>query len=62
MPKIELNHSTRSESDDNDGLKVALASITPLLGRISDTCLDQSSIYLTGLFSDQSWAKKSKRL
>ena len=60
MPKIELNHSTQSEGDDGDGLKVALASISPLLGRISETCKDQSKVYLTGLFSDQPWAKKSK--
>ena len=60
MPENEANYSARSE-DPLEELKVALGSITPLLGRISDTCKDQSKVYLTGLFSDQPWAKKSKR-
>ena len=60
MPKNEANYSAQTE-DPSEELKVALGSITPLLGRISETCKDQSKVYLTGLFSDQPWAKKSKR-
>ena len=52
-------------SKASDQELLALASISPLLGPtlnpISETCRGQSMHYLSELFSDQPWAKKSKR-
>ena len=46
----------------DDDVCYALASITPLLG-VTETCLEQSLVYLEELFSDakseDDWAKKS---
>ena len=51
-------------SKASDQELLALASISPLLGPtlnpISETCRGQSMHYLSELFSDQPWAKKSK--
>ena len=67
LQKTAKNHTEHCEeipikaSDE----VLALASISPLLGPISnpisETCKNQSMHYLSELFSDQPWAKKSKR-
>ena len=59
------NYSEQSEALPRAGdLEITLASISPLLGTkrnpISEECKNQSIYYLSELFSNQSWAKKSK--
>ena len=60
----EGNHSGQPEALPRaDDLEMTLASITPLLGTtrdpISEECKSQSMFYLSELFNNQSWAKKS---
>ena len=67
LQKTPKNHTEhREEIPIKASDKVfALASISPLLGPrlnpISETCKSQSMHYLSELFSNQPWAKKSKR-
>ena len=46
-----------------DNVEITLASISPILGKtfdsISEECKSQSMYYLSELFGNQSWAKKS---
>ena len=66
LQKNVKNHTEhREEIPKATDQELALASISPLLGPrlnpISETCKSQSMHYLSELFSDQPWAKKSKR-
>ena len=66
LQKNLKNHTKhREEIPKATDQELALASISPLLGPrlnpISETCKSQSMHYLSELFSDQPWAKKSKR-
>ena len=62
VPVRQGNYSERMPQPEADELEIALASITPLLGDIGGECRKQSEVYLTGLFSGELWAKKSKIL
>ena len=67
LQKNVSNHTENREEipKASDQELLALASISPLLGPIwnpiSKTCKSQSMHYLSELFSNQPWAKKSKR-
>ena len=69
---MELQKNVKNHTEHREEIPIkasdevlALASISPLLGPrsnpISETCKNQSMHYLSELFSDQPWAKKSKR-
>ena len=69
---MELQKNANNHTENHEEIPqasnqqlLALASISPLLGPIwnpiSETCKSQSMHYLSELFSNQPWAKKSKR-